>query len=136
MLSKGQKLKNEKKAWDKYKKWQGDNLDKIRPGQEIRNFDEFQAIYNDYSINRQISRIKYEVQYQMSNKTYRTLRKRYKDTFGKTAPKEFSRQRSTQELAEYLKNDIDIFKQNLTLSDPTLTGKEIALLISEYFFGS
>ena len=67
----------ERKSWNLYKKWQGENIASIRPGQEIRTFDEFRAIYNDESVGRRIAKIKYEVQYQVSGKTFRTLKKRY-----------------------------------------------------------
>lgn len=135
------KLANEKRAWAAYKKWQGENIETIRPGQEIRNFEEFRAIYNDASVGRRIDRIKYEVQYQMSGKTFARLQKRLRETRGEEAKEilasgEFTRAKSTQELAEYMQEDIEAFRKRMMEQDPTLSKAQLALLVSEYFFGS
>lgn len=135
------KSANELRAWKVYKKWQGENIESIRPGQEIRSFDEFRAIYNDESVGRRIERIKYEVQYQMSGKTFARLQKRLRETRGEEAKEilasgEFTRAKSTQELAEYMHEDIEAFRKRMIEQNPTMSKAELALLVSEYFFGS
>ena len=135
------KSANELRAWKAYKKWQGENIESIRPGQEIRSFDEFRAIYNDDSVGRRIERIKYEVQYQVSGKTFARLQKRLRETQGENAKEilasgEFNRAKSTQELAAYMQDDIETFRKNMRAEHPDMTAHELALLVSEYFFGS
>ena len=136
------KLLQEEKSWEIYKRWQGENIENIRPGQEIRNFSEFRDIYNDLSVGRRLERIKYEVQYQVSYNTYRRLQKRLRETRDKEdveeilASGEFTRKRSTQELADFIKEDINQFRDRMKLEHPTMTSKDLALLVSEYFFGS
>ena len=131
------KLTQERKSWDIYRKWQGEHIAEIRPGQEIRSFDEFQAIYNDLSVNRDLRVIKNEVRYQMSGKTYQALRKRFKEAFPeKPVPSDFARSSSTQELAEYLRDDIDTFRAKMKNLYPEMSSKELALEVSRYFFGS
>lgn len=131
------RLTQERKSWDIYRKWQGEHIAEIRPGQEIRSFDEFQAIYNDLSVNRDLRVIKNEVRYQMSGKTYQALRKRFKEAFPeKHVPSDFARSSSTQELAEYLRDDIDTFRAKMKNLYPEMSSKELALEVSRYFFGS
>lgn len=135
------KSANELRAWKAYKKWQGENIESIRPGQEIRSFDEFKAIYNDYSVGRRIERIKYEVQYQVSGRTFARLQKRLRETQGEAAKEilasgEFTRAKSTHELAAFMTEDINEFRKRMQEADPTLSSSQLALLVSEYFFGS
>lgn len=135
------KSANELRAWKAYKKWQGENIETIRPGQEIRDFDEFRAIYNDESVGRRIERIKYEVQYQVSGKTFARLQKRLRETRGEEAKEilasgEFNRAKSTQELAAYMQEDIEAFRKRMREENPSMSAHELALLVSEYFFGS
>ena len=139
------RLTQERKSWDIYRKWQGEHIAEIRPGQEIRSFDEFQAIYNDLSVNRNLRVIKNEVRYQMSGKTYKALRKRFKEAFPKKPVPykaetpgfaDFARSSSTQELAEYLRDDIDTFRAKMKNLYPEMSSKELALEVSRYFFGS
>lgn len=131
------RLTQEHKSWDIYRKWQGEHIAEIRPGQEIRSFIEFQDIYNSGSVNRDLRVIKNEVRYQMSGKTYQALRKRFKEAFPKKSiPSDFARSSSTQELAEYLRDDIDTFRAKMQSIYPEMNSKELALEVSRYFFGS
>ena len=131
----------ERKSWNIYKKWQGENIEKIRPGQEIRTLEEFRAIYNDESVGRRIAKIKYEVQYQVSGKTFRTLKKRYmqemEDEEGWSFdPTMFNRAMSTQELAAQIQDSIYAYRDQLLADDPSMSKKELRLKVSQYFFGS
>ena len=131
----------ERKSWNLYKKWQGENIASIRPGQEIRTFDEFKAIYTDESVGRRLAKIKYEVQYQVSGKTFRTLKKRYmqemEDEEGWSFdPTMFNRAMSTQELAAQIQDSIYAYRDQLLADDPSMSKKELRLKVSQYFFGS
>ena len=59
------------KAWQKYKKWQAKNINKIREGQEITSLGEFSEIYRESGVN--LKAIKDAVRYQMSTHTWKTI---------------------------------------------------------------
>lgn len=130
-----------KKSWQIYSEWQAQNLDKIIDGQEIYSFDEFQYIYE--GMGRRLSNIKTAVQYQTSYKTFNALKRARKESLIKSGEKNpkidlatFNRQMSTMELAEFIKDDINEFKRNYRKLNPGASSKQIALAVSQYFFGS
>lgn len=125
------KLKAEHKAWQKYKKWQKQNADKIREGQEITSLGEFKIIYNE--AGRKISVIKSEVQFQTSLETYRAFNEQYKKIKGKKLSTS-ARKLNTHDLADMLLDDIYAFKEEEMKKGATK--KEANLAVSTYFFGS
>ena len=124
-------------AWQKYKAWQKANPNKIREGQEIYTLGEFKEIYEQ--AGRRINKVKNEVQYQTSYKTFRKIAKAYREKFGKEKgfkPLEgdVARKLNTRELADLIKDDITTVRQKLLAEG--LSKKDIRLAVSEYFFGS
>ena len=124
-------------AWQKYKSWQKANPNKIREGQEIYTLGEFKEIYEQ--AGRRLNKVKNEVQYQTSYKTFRKIAKAYREKFGKEKgfkPLEgdVARKLNTRELADLIKDDITTFRQKLLAEG--LSKKDIRLAVSEYFFGS
>lgn len=128
------KIRNEHIAWQKYKQWQFDNPEKIREGQEITSLSEFKVIYNE--AGRNISKIKQEVMYQTSYKTYLSLKKAYKEKFGEDLPykRREARQKSTKEIAVLLNTEIKEFYAQARASG--MTAKQAKLEVSAYYFGS
>ena len=124
-------------AWQKYKAWQKANPNKIREGQEIYTLGEFKEIYEQ--AGRRLNKVKNEVQYQTSYKTFRKIAKAYREKFGKEKgfkPLEgdVARKLNTRELADLIKDDIKTFRQKLLAEG--LSKKDVRLAVSEYFFGS
>ena len=124
-------------AWQKYKARQKANPNKIREGQEIYTLGEFKEIYEQ--AGRRLNKVKNEVQYQTSYKTFRKIAKAYREKFGKEKgfkPLEgdVARKLNTRELADLIKDDITTFRQKLLAEG--LSKKDIRLAVSEYFFGS
>lgn len=124
-------------AWQKYKAWQKANPKKIREGQEIYTLGEFKEIYEQ--AGRRLNKVKNEVQYQTSYKTFRKIAKAYREKFGKEKgfkplEGEVARKLNTRELADLIKDDITTFRQKLLAEG--LSKKDVRLAVSEYFFGS
>lgn len=119
-------------AWQKYKSWQKSNLEKIRTGQTIRSLGEFKEIYEQSG--RRISTIKQLVQYQTSYRTYLTINRQYRARYGMSLDQREARKRSTQELADLLRPEIDRARaEQFALGR---SRKETAVYISQFFFGS
>lgn len=126
-------IRQEHKSWQIYKKWQKENVGKIREGQEITSLMEFKEIYNE--MGRRIRNVQDAVMYQTSYKTFSNLRKTFKELY----PDEkvtFDRTMSTQEIAEIMYDDIKRFKSNYIQEHPGASSKQIAAAVSTYFFGS
>ena len=121
------------RAWQKYKAWQKANPGKIREGQEIHSLYEFKEIYQNPDINHRISKIKQQVMYSTDYKTFMAYKKTYKQLTGETL--EYSaRKLDTRQLAERLRPEIEEYRRGL--SDSGKSNKEIAVAVSNYFFGS
>lgn len=121
-------------AWQKYKKWQKDNAELIREGQEINSLREFKLIYNE--AGRRISLIKKEVTFQTSFKSYMSFRRAYEEKFEEKLPfsKREARKMSTRELAALLNDEIkDYYNRQI---EAGLSPKKAKLAVSQYFFGS
>lgn len=134
-------LKQEKKSWAIYKRWQGENIGQIRAGQEIRSFKEFQTIYNDESVKRDLRVIKNEVRYLTDYNTYRRARKAYREQMRDVEgwefdESEFNRQMSTRELAALIQTSIEEFREKRLQDDPNMIKAQLAKEVSAYFFGS
>ena len=129
----------EHKAWQIYKSWQKKNAVKIREGQEIVSLGEFKTIYN--SMGRRIEKIKSFVQFQVKDTTFKAFNTKYKSITGKQLPTS-ARKKSTQELADTIKDAINEFRNERTdyyiaQGDPlNVAQKKARLAVSEYFFGS
>ena len=131
------------KAWQKYKKWQAKNINKIRQGQEITNLGEFSEIYRESGTN--LKAIKDAVRYQMSTHTWKTIDQRVFEMTGKHISTQ-KRGMSTREAAALISDQIKAFiKQSREDEQKAIaageikrvkTSKEEALSVAEYFFGS
>lgn len=131
------KLKQEHKSWQIYKKWQKEHVNEIREGQLITSLREFQMIYNDPDIGRRIKKIQDEVRYQMSYKTFNALKKSYLMFNDEPLDSsQFNRAMSTKELAKYIQDEIEEYRLKLKEQNPNMSKKDIALAVSNYFFGS
>ena len=119
------------KAWKEWQKWQNRNSENIREGQTINKFYEFRDIYEQSGYD--LDKIKYEVQYQMSQKTYNALNKIYKKNTGSDLPKSVLKQ-NTHDVAKLIQQDINDYRMQLMQEGKSPS--EIALMVSEYFFGS
>lgn len=133
-------------AWKKYKKWQKENKDKIREGQEIHSLGEFQEIYRQ--AGRRITVIKDEVQFLVRKKTFKAFEEQYEKATGEKLNKTYKghkslrRTKNTQELAEMLLNEIKDYRE-AKLDEAKAQGlsedeakKKANLAVSAYFFGS
>lgn len=121
------------RAWQKYKAWQKANPGKIREGQEIHSLYEFKEIYQNPDIGHRIRKIKQQVMYSTDYQTFMSYKKTYKQLTGETL--EYSaRKLNTRQLAERLRPEIEEYRRGL--SDSGKSNKEIAVAVSNYFFGS
>ena len=121
------------RAWQKYKAWQKANPGKIREGQEIHSLYEFKEIYQNPDIGHRIRKIKQQVMYSTDYQTFMSYKKTYKQLTGETL--EYSaRKLDTRQLAERLRPEIEEYRRGL--SDSGKSNKEIAVAVSNYFFGS
>lgn len=121
------------RAWQKYKAWQKANPGKIREGQEIHSLYEFKEIYQNPDIGHRIRKIKQQVMYSTDYQTFMAYKKTYKQLTGESL--EYSaRKLDTRQLAERLRPEIEEYRRGL--SDSGKSNKEIAVAVSNYFFGS
>lgn len=121
------------RAWQKYKAWQKANPGKIREGQEIHSLYEFKEIYQNPDIGHRIRKIKQQVMYSTDYQTFMAYKKTYKELKGETL--EYSaRKLDTRQLAERLRPEIEEYRKGL--ADSGKSNKEIAVAVSNYFFGS
>ena len=121
------------RAWQKYKAWQKANPGKIREGQEITSLYEFKEVYQNPDIGHRIRKIKQQVMYSTDYQTFMSYKKTYKQLTGETL--EYSaRKLNTRQLAERLRPEIEEYRRGL--SDSGKSNKEIAVAVSNYFFGS
>ena len=120
-------------AWKKYKAWQKANPGKIREGQEITSLYEFKEIYQNPDIGHRIRKIKQQVMYSTDYQTFMAYKKTYKQLTGEAL--EYSaRKLDTRQLAERLRPEIEEYRRGL--ADSGKSNKEIAVAVSNYFFGS
>lgn len=119
------------KSWQQQKIWQGQNISKIREGQEVTNLEYIRAIRADGSFN--IARFREEQMYQMSKETFKAASKARKILKGKGFSYK-DRSKSTQELAELMEEDI--YNKRREYENQGYASKQINLMISEFFFGS
>lgn len=121
------------RAWQKYKAWQKANPGKIREGQEIHSLYEFKEIYQNPDIGHRIRKIKQQVMYSTDYQTFMAYKKTYKQLTGESL--EYSaRKLDTRQLAERLRPEIEEYRRGLSASGKS--NKEIAVAVSNYFFGS
>lgn len=118
-------------AWQKYKKWQKENIDEIREGQVITSLGEFKEIYRQSG--RRIAVIKQEVRFQTYGKTFSIFSRVYKAETGQALSPE-ARKKSTYELAALIQDKINQFRAEVRGMGKTAA--ETRLLVSEFFFGS
>lgn len=138
-------LREQHDAWQIYKGWQKTHASEIREGQKITSYGEFAAIYNESG--RRIDRIKSEVRFQTSLKTYRALSRQYKEVSGGKPLARSARKLNTQEIAKMIidsapGNVILEFKESerqrfMQQGKSFKEANRLAnLSVSQYFFGS
>lgn len=127
-------IRAEHVAWQKYKEWQATAKaeGKLLDGADINSLREFKEVYNQSG--RSISRIKSEVQFQMSEKTFRNVKAIYEDATGEKLNREARRTMNTRDIAEQISGSIQDFRRQ-RLSEG-MSKKQIAKEVSKYFFGS
>ena len=137
-------LREQHDAWKIYKQWQKTHSADIREGQKITSYGEFAAIYNESG--RRIDRIKREVRFQTSLKTYRALSRQYKEVSGGKPLARSARKLNTQEIAKMIidaspGNPIKEFKESererfIQQGKSFKEANKLAnLSVSQYFFG-
>ena len=127
-------LRAEHVAWQKYKVWQAEAKEegKLLDGAEINSLREFQEVYNQ--AGRSMSRIKQDAQFQMSEKTYRSVKASYEEATGEKLGREARRTMTTRDIAEALSDDIRKYREQQFQAGRSK--KEVARDVAKYFFGS